>query len=112
MNRRFRPLLAGPYLVWIVGFTILPLLAVVWYAVTDKSGRFTLGNLAAIAAPTNLHALFLSFGLGLITTLICLVLSYPLAMILAGMNIRNQSLVVLLFMLPMWMNFMLRLLAW
>lgn len=112
MNKHFRPLLAAPYFIWIIGFTILPLLFILWYALTDKNGALTFDNLAAICSATNLQALGLSLGLGLITTLICLILSYPLALILAQSNIRNQNLVVFLFMLPMWMNFMLRILSW
>lgn len=112
MNRIKRQLLAGPYLVWIIGFIILPLFMIVYYAFTNSDGAFTLENLAQIATDANLSALGLSLWLGVLCTLICLLLSYPLAMILNGMQIKNNSLVVFIFMLPMWMNFMLRLLAW
>lgn len=112
MNKIKRQLLAGPYLVWIIGFIILPLFMIVYYAFTNSNGAFTLGNLAQIATDANLSALGLSLWLGVLCTLICLLLSYPLAMILNGMQIKNNSLVVFIFMLPMWMNFMLRLLAW
>lgn len=112
MNKIKRQLLAGPYLVWIIGFIILPLFMIVYYAFTNSNGAFTLGNLAQIATDANLSALGLSLWLGVLCTLICLLLSYPLAMILKGMQIKNNSLVVFIFMLPMWMNFMLRLLAW
>lgn len=112
MNKIKRQLLAGPYLVWIIGFIILPLFMIVYYAFTNSDGAFTLENLAQIATDSNLSALGLSLWLGVLCTLICLLLSYPLAMILNGMQIKNNSLVVFIFMLPMWMNFMLRLLAW
>lgn len=112
MNKIKRQLLAGPYLVWIIGFIILPLFMIVYYAFTNSDGAFTLENLAQIATDANLSALGLSLWLGVLCTLICLLLSYPLAMILNGMQIKNNSLVVFIFMLPMWMNFMLRLLAW
>lgn len=112
MNKIKRQLLAGPYLVWIIGFIILPLFMIVYYAFTNSDGAFTLENLAQIAPDSNLSALGLSLWLGVLCTLICLLLSYPLAMILNGMQIKNNSLVVFIFMLPMWMNFMLRLLAW
>lgn len=112
MNKLRRQLLAGPYLIWIIGFILLPLLMILYYAFTNGEGGFTLENLAQITTRANLSALGLSLWLGLLCTLICLVLSYPLAMILSGMHIKNNSFIVFIFMLPMWMNFMLRLLAW
>ena len=107
-----RQLLAGPYLLWITGFTILPLLMILYYAVTDANGAFTLSNLAAIADPVHVKSLLLSLKLGLISTVVCLILSYPLAMILNTFHFKHQSFVVFIFILPMWMNFMLRILAW
>ena len=112
MRKFGKQLLAGPYLVWIIGFIILPVFAVLYYALTNSAGSFTLENIAAIAEPVHLKALFLALKLAVICTFICLLLSYPLAMILNNMKIKNQGLVVFIFMLPMWMNFMLRILAW
>lgn len=107
-----RQLLAGPYLLWIIGFTILPLLMILYYAVTDANSAFTLSNLAAIADPVHMKSFLLSLKLGLISTVVCLILSYPLAMILNTFHFKHQSFVVFIFILPMWMNFMLRILAW
>lgn len=105
--------LAGPYLVWIVGFILLPLLMIVYYAFTGSDGSFTFEYIAAaFTSETNRRSIALSLELGLVCTVICLVLAYPIAMILNGMHIKNQGFVVFLFMLPMWMNFMLRILAW
>lgn len=112
MNKFKQQFLAGPYLVWIIGFIILPMVMILYYAFTTSDGAFTVEYIAAIATETNRKAIFLSLKLGVICTLICLVLSYPLAMILNNMQIKNQGLVVFIFMLPMWMNFMLRILAW
>lgn len=112
MNKLKRQLLAGPYLVWIIGFIILPLLMILYYAFFNENGSFTLEYLSHIASPVNLHAMTLSLELGVAATVICLVLAYPLAMILNNLQIKNQSLVVFIFMLPMWMNFLLRILAW
>ncbi|MCM1282440.1 MAG: ABC transporter permease [Muribaculaceae bacterium] len=112
MSRFRQQFLAGPYLVWIVGFILLPLLMILYYAFTGTDGGFTLSNLTAIASETNRKAMGLSLELGLICTAICLALSYPLAMILSNMQFKSQSSVVFIFMLPMWMNFMLRILAW
>ena len=105
-------LLAGPYLFWAVSFIIIPLLMVLYYGLTDKTGSFTLLNIAKITTPENMKALGLSLLLSLLSTLICLLLAYPLSMILASRNVNQASFIVLLFILPMWMNFLLRTLAW
>ncbi len=112
MNKLKRQLLAGPYLVWIIGFIILPLIMILYYAFVDENGKFTFEYLSNITTPINTHAMLLSLELGLAATIICLLLAYPLAMILNNLKIKNQSLVVFIFMLPMWMNFLLRILAW
>lgn len=112
MSKFKQQFLAGPYLIWIIGFIILPMVMILYYAFTNSDGAFTVEYIAAIATETNRKAIFLSLKLGVICTLVCLVLSYPLAMILNNMQIKNQGLVVFIFMLPMWMNFMLRILAW
>ena len=79
MRKFGKQLLAGPYLVWIIGFIILPVFAVLYYALTNSAGSFTMENIAAIAEPVHLKALFLALKLAVICTLICLLLSYPLA---------------------------------
>lgn len=104
--------LAGPYLIWMIGFTIIPLFLIAWYGLTDASGSFTLANVLSIATPEHAKALFLSLGLSLLSTVICLLLAYPLAMILRKKNIGRGSFIVFIFILPMWMNFLLRTLAW
>lgn len=109
MNKK---LLSAPYLLWAAAFIIIPLCMVVFYGLTDKSGAFTLENIKAIATAEHSRALWLSILLSLVSTLICLVLAYPLAMILAKMNVSQHSFIVLIFILPMWMNFLLRTLAW
>lgn len=104
--RKFKQqFLAGPYLIWIIGFILLPLIMILYYAFTNGDGSFTLSYITAIADETNRKAMGLSLRLGIICTIVCLVLSYPLAMILNNMKIKNQGLVVFIFMLPMWMNF-------
>ena len=111
--RKFKQqFLTGPYLIWIIGFIILPMVMILYYAFTNSDGAFTVEYIAAIATETNRKAIFLSLKLGVICTLVCLVLSYPLAMILNNMQIKNQGVVVFIFVLAMWMNFMLRILAW
>ena len=112
MSNFKKQLLAGPYLIWIIGFILLPLIMIVYYALTNDNGSFTLKYIAAITTETNLNAIGLSLKLSIICTVICLLLAYPLAMILNNMQIKNQGTIVFIFMLPMWMNFMLRILAW
>lgn len=112
MRKLGRQMLSGPYLIWIIGFIVLPLVVIVYYALTTADGNFTLSNIMAIADPVHLRSLGLSLKLGLICTIVCLLLAYPLAMILNGMKLKQQSFVVFIFILPMWMNFMLRILAW
>ena len=105
-------LLAAPYSIWAIGFILIPLVLVLIYAFTDKSGAFTLEHIIAIKDSTNIKALILSIGLSLISTVICLILAYPLAMILSASNVNQSSFMVFVFILPMWMNFLLRTLAW
>ena len=105
-------MLAGPYLFWSVSFVVIPLLVIVYYAFTSDEGTFTFSNLAQITTPENLKALGMSLLLSFLSTLICLVLAYPLAMILSQKQVNQTSFIVLIFILPMWMNFLLRTLAW
>ena len=107
-----RQLFAGPYLLWIIGFILLPLAMIIYYAFTTSGGAFTLDNIAAIADPVHVKSILLALRLAVISTAVCLLLAYPLAMILNGLKIKQQGFVVFIFILPMWMNFMLRILAW
>ena len=112
MRNLKRQLLAGPYILWMAGFIVLPTLVILYYGFTTTSGNFSLLNVTSIAFSVHLKALVLSLKLALSCTVICLVLSYPLAMILNSMKSKSQGLIVFIFILPMWMNFMLRILAW
>ena len=105
-------LLATPYFFWAVDFIIIPILMVFYYGFIDSAGHFTMQNILAIASPEHSKALFLSIRLSLVSTLICLLLAYPLAMILANKSVNQNQFIVLIFILPMWMNFLLRTLAW
>lgn len=109
MNKK---MLSLPYLFWCIAFIIIPLCMVVYYGITDKSGAFTFANIAAIATAEHSKALWISILLSLASTLICLLLAYPLALILSGMHVNQHSFIVLIFILPMWMNFLLRTMAW
>ncbi len=104
--------LAMPFTVWGILFILIPLFMIFYYGFTDADKQFTLTNITAIAKPEHLKALGLSILLSLIATVICLVLAYPLAMILSRLGVNQNSFIVLIFILPMWMNFLLRTLAW
>ena len=109
MNKK---ILSAPYLLWSVVFIIIPLLMVFYYGLTDKSGAFTLENILAIATVEHSKALWLAIKLSIESTIICLILAYPLSMILSKLNVNQHSFIVFIFILPMWMNFLLRTLAW
>ncbi len=111
MNRK---VLATPYLLWMVLFIIVPLLMILYYAftVTEQGTTvFTLAQMSRTIDPIYLNALWKSLVYAGVSTLICLVLAYPLAMILSKYA-SSGSATLFIFILPMWMNFLLRTYAW
>lgn len=104
--------LALPYLVWMTGFIVIPLLLVLYYGFTDRNGAFTLANIAEILVWENYRPLYLALGLSAASTLLCLLLAFPLALILRNRKLGKGSFVAFIFILPMWMNSLLRILAW
>ena len=104
--------MAYPYIVWLSMFIVLPLLLILYYGLTAVDGTFTLDNFQRFIDPIYLRVLWRSVELALLSTAICLVLGYPMAMIIAKTEIKRRNLMVLLFILPMWMNFLLRTYAW
>lgn len=100
--------LTYPYIVWLIGFTIIPILIIFYYAFTSNEFNFTLDNILNIP----LKPIILAIVLSLISTIICLILSYPLCLILSRFKLKNNNFIIFLFVLPMWMNFLLRTLAW
>lgn len=106
---------AAPYLLWSGVFVIIPLMMVLFYSlVTVESGQWTLTleGYQKFMDPLYLSVLWRSLVLALEATLLCILLGYPMAMILADMKPKQQHLAVMLFILPMWMNFLLRTYAW
>lgn len=101
-----------PYIFWMAAFILIPLIIIAVYGFQTMDGNFTMDNILSIANPVNRKALFLSIKLSLISTVICLILAYPLAMILAHMQMKRSSFIIFIFILPMWMNFLLRTIAW
>ena len=101
---------SAPFTVWMLLFTVVPLAMVVWFAFTDGEGSFTFDNILVIGE--NLDILGRSILLGGISTVICLLLAYPLAYSISRATERVQQTMVMIIMLPMWMNFLLRTYAW
>ena len=98
-----------PYALFLALFVILPLVLIVIYAFTDTDGNITFANfLDFFSRSANLHVLATSFGLAILTTLICLLIAYPLSYILARSKMKASGVYLLLFILPMWINFVLR----
>ena len=102
--------LAYPYFVWMTLFTVVPLIIVVYYAFTDANGAFTLDNLTSISGYGSVFAR--SLLLALIATVICLVIAFPVGYFLSRLRVSKQHIMLMLVMLPMWMNFLLRTYAW
>ena len=103
-------LLATPYIVWMLIFTIVPLFIVVFYAFTDSNGSFTLANFASISDyfPIFLRSVWYSIA----AAFICLLLGYPVAYFISTCKPTAQRFLYMLIMLPMCMSFLLRTLAW
>ena len=103
-------LVASPYIVWSVLFIVAPLIFVVYYSFTDASGAFTLENITALSkyAPTFLRSIWF----GIVATLICLVIAFPLAYFISQSTEKVQRTMVMLVMLPMWMSFLIRTYSW
>jgi len=111
-----RRLIALPYLIWMVLFIVIPLLLVLFYSLTVKDAngtiQFSLDNYRRFIDPIYIKVLRRSINLAVISTIICLVLGYPMAMIIARSKPSVRNTMVLMFVLPMWMNFLLRTYAW
>ena len=102
--------IGAPYILWAVLFIIVPIGMVAYYAFTDATGAFTLGNMLEIGKYAD--TFILSIWLGFLATVISLVIAYPLAYIIANSGENRQKIMMMLIMLPMWMNFLLRTYSW
>lgn len=108
---KYTTLVAAPYLLWTILFIIVPLGLVVFFAFTDSTGTtFTIENISRVGeyAPVLMRSMWLAA----ISTVICLLIAYPLAFILSRQKGSTQRTMLMLVMLPMWMNFLLRTYAW
>ncbi len=112
MFRFSRKQLCIPYAVFLLFFVIAPLLVVIYYAFTNGQGEFTITNFTNFFTDTNtIGTLLYSMFIAVVTTLVCLVIAYPVAYILANSKIKRKTIILMLFILPMWINFTLRITA-
>lgn len=119
-------LILAPYSLWALLFILVPLAFVAYYAFTDSNFNFTLDNISRFFTATStisegettkeVHTYLLIFGrslkLAAISTLICLLMGYPMAYIISRAGSRTQRVLITLIMIPMWMNFLIRTYAW
>lgn len=103
-------LVASPYIVWSAIFIIVPLIIMIYFALTDTSGSFTLANLATLGKYKKAFGLSILYAA--IATVITLLLAYPMAYFMTKLKISSQRMLMLIVMLPMWMNFLIRTYSW
>jgi len=101
-----------PFIIWIIAGTVLPLVSIAYYGFTSRDGGFTFENITAMFRHDHMQALLLSLLLAFISTVICLLLAFPMAMVLRGSRYGRQGFLIFVIILPMWMNFLLRTMAW
>ena len=104
-----RKYLSIPYLLFFIFFVILPLLLIIYYAFTDANGSFSFGNFVEFFGNKNkIRLLSVSAIIGALNTILCVLIGYPVAMILVNKKFVKSGVIVLLFIMPMWINFVLR----
>ena len=109
--------LVKPYIFWMVLFIVVPMLLIVLYAFTEHGNslmafRFTLDNFMRFFDPVFIKVLFKSLEVAIITTIMCIIIGYPIAYIISNTSERSQTLLILLITLPMWINMLVRTYAW
>ncbi len=107
-----RKSLGIPYFLFLVIFVILPLFILLYYVFTDNNGQLTLSNLTGFFTdPNTMGTLCYSLVLALVTTAVCLLIAYPTAYILARSHLKAKGVIIMIFIIPMWINFSLRISA-
>ena len=112
MNKKKRSLAAYPYIFWSALFIVVPLLIVLYFSFTDSTGSFSFENFKRLFNAQYGTIFIRSIKLALESTILCLILGYPVAYIISKMHPSKGSLLIMLFIVPMWMNFLLRTYAW
>lgn len=107
--KTFRKSLALPFVLFLLLFVLIPILFIVFYAFTDADGNFTWEAIVSFfTSTTKLNVLLVSLLIGVFNTVLCLLISFPLAYLLANPKINKNYVLVMLFVMPMWINFVLR----
>lgn len=101
-----------PYIIWTIIFIILPIVIITYYSVTMNDGSFTLSNFKSFFEPRTLKVVGRSLMTASITTAVCLGVGYPLAFLMNKVKPNTEKILVVMLVLPMWMNFLLRTYAW
>ncbi|MDD6770361.1 MAG: ABC transporter permease [Inconstantimicrobium porci] len=110
-----RPSIAYPYLIWSIIFIVFPLFIVLYYSFTSKVNGatvFSLENYKTLFSVDYIKVFYRSLKLAFLSTILCLLLGYPIAYIISKMKTKKRNIYILLFILPMWMNFLLRTYSW
>lgn len=109
---------AYPYVIWMGIFIVIPLLLVIYFAITTGDSQnfstfqFSMNNFQRFFTPNYLKVLSRSINLAVLSTVICLILGYPMAFIISREKPEKRNMMILMFVIPMWMNFLLRTYAW
>ncbi|MGN0708706.1 MAG: ABC transporter permease [Anaerovoracaceae bacterium] len=108
----YRKMAALPFVFWLICGTVLPLMLIIYYGFTDMNGNFTLYNIKSIAMPVHLKATAMALLFSLAATAVCLALAFPLALILRKLGRAGSVIMTFIFVMPMWINSLLRIQAW
>ena len=103
-------LIASPHIIWSAIFIIVPLIIMVYFSLTDSAGNFTLQNISGIGKYRNAFAISILYAV--IATIITLLLAYPMAYFMTKLKVSSQRMLLMIVMLPMWMNFLIRTYSW
>ncbi len=103
---------AAPHMVWAVLFIIAPLIFVVYYAFTDSEGSFTFENIGELFQAGYLEVFLRSLCFAFLATVLCLLIAYPIAYFMSKASPKTQKILIMLVMLPQWLNFLIRTYSW
>ena len=109
-ERYRRQSFAFPYVLWMALFVVIPIILIAVYALTGADGHFTFGNFSNMSEYVPVFGR--SLWLALLATVVCLLIGYPVALAISRMSAKTQRIMLMLIMLPMWINFLLRTYAW
>lgn len=111
-RQNLKGLLIIPYGLFMVMFVVIPILLILYYALSDSQGQITFDNFKLIFSnPSNFKVIGMSIVVGLLNTIICLLIGYPIAYVLANSKYNKNKILVYLFIIPMWINFVIRTIA-